>query len=307
MAVLNLLRAPGAENFNTTLSTSLSAAGTTMTLTSVTNLNVPTVLVIDRVDANGNLKSTSLWEYVYCSALPGGTDVTITRAQGGSTGQAHSAGAVVEAVMTADHWEGIYTIVNSITDDNGTGLKGSTATITGLSELRGIVTASLASVRTIQVLQDRVSDLSFGSLPSGVIRSKDYFPTVIRGFNAGAYSLTTITGASVPSSAVSVSVTGPSMVKANIVADLTPGASGAGLAWLYLDGISLASIPGQGYTQGTVLNTSNVRGTYSQQYLASLASGNHSFYLGARNDSVNGGTLETQQTSYIVEIFKSGE
>ena len=63
-------------------------------------LQSPCYLVIDRVDAAGTLKATSLWEYVKVTNIATNT-LTITRAQGGSTGQAHSSGAVVEAVSTA--------------------------------------------------------------------------------------------------------------------------------------------------------------------------------------------------------------
>lgn len=114
----NIYRAPSSENYNTTLSNGVSASDTTITLNSVGALQVPTVLVIDRIDANGNVNSTAVWEYVLATAVAG-NDVTVTRGRGGSTAQTHSAGAVVEAVMTAEQWEQLRTWVNVVADDNG--------------------------------------------------------------------------------------------------------------------------------------------------------------------------------------------
>lgn len=114
----NIYKAPSVENYNTTLSNAVTSGALTMTLASVANLQVPTVLVIDRVDATGTLKSTASWEYVLATAI-NGNDVTITRGRGGSTAQAHSAGAVVEAVVTAEQWEGLRTWVDVLADDNG--------------------------------------------------------------------------------------------------------------------------------------------------------------------------------------------
>jgi len=107
----NLSRASQVENVSTTLSAGITDVATSMDVGDATKLNYPSYLVIDRVDAAGTLKSTSLWEYVKVTNIVGGT-LTITRAQGGSTQQAHSSGAVVEAVMTAALQEEYYNAFN---------------------------------------------------------------------------------------------------------------------------------------------------------------------------------------------------
>ncbi len=95
-----LARASTQENVSTSLSAGITDVATTMTVGDASALQSPCYLVIDRVDAAGTLKTTSLWEYVKVTNIAGNI-LTIIRAQGGSTGQSHSSGAIVEAVMTA--------------------------------------------------------------------------------------------------------------------------------------------------------------------------------------------------------------
>ena len=107
----NLSRASKQENVSTTLSSGITDVASSMDVNDATKLNYPSYLVIDRVDAAGTLKVTSLWEYVKVTNIVGST-LTITRAQGGSTQQSHSSGAVVEAVMTAALQEEYYNAFN---------------------------------------------------------------------------------------------------------------------------------------------------------------------------------------------------
>ena len=155
----NLSRASQVENVSTTLSAGITDVATSMDVGDATKLNYPSYLVIDRVDAAGTLKSTSLWEYVKVTNIVGGT-LTIIRAQGGSTQQAHSSGAVVEAVMTAALQEEYYNAFNPEHTAIG-GHVMSQATIAYLenarmavssicsivySELRRVVVSSVASI-----------------------------------------------------------------------------------------------------------------------------------------------------------------
>lgn len=79
---------------------------TTVPLSSATNLPTDTgvIVVIDRVDANG-VKTPTLEESVI-GVVSGSSLVTCTRGIEG-TAQTHSAGAVVEVLVTAKNWNNI--------------------------------------------------------------------------------------------------------------------------------------------------------------------------------------------------------
>lgn len=71
-----------------------------MTLNNTTGVqNKPGVVVVDRIDTNGNLKSTSVREWIIYQGTSGSTLTTLTRGVGGSSDQDHSVGAVVEFVL----------------------------------------------------------------------------------------------------------------------------------------------------------------------------------------------------------------
>lgn len=111
MAGADLSRASKQENVSTTLSAGITDVSSSMDVSDASKMNYPSYLVIDRVDSAGTVKNTSLWEYVKVTNISSNT-LTITRAQGGSTAQAHSSGAVVEAVMTAALQEEYYAAFN---------------------------------------------------------------------------------------------------------------------------------------------------------------------------------------------------
>ncbi len=129
------------ENIGTTLSSGITDIATSMDVADGSKIVSPCYLVIDRVDSAGTLKATSLWEYVKVTNVATNT-LTITRAQGGSTGQAHSSGAIVEAVVTSTMFEDWYNVLNPEHDSAG-GHVISTATINNLN---------VASAATIGVL-----------------------------------------------------------------------------------------------------------------------------------------------------------
>lgn len=150
----NLFQTPSVENFNTTLTNAIAGGDGTITLNSTTGLRAPGHLVIDRVDASGTVKSTSSWEYISYTGISSNDLTGCSRGLGGvGSAQAHSAGAVVEAVSTAMHAEGVYTTANTALTDDGTGLHVSTATVTGDSQLRGLAVPSAATIRQLQAQQ----------------------------------------------------------------------------------------------------------------------------------------------------------
>ena len=99
------------ENISTTLASGITDVAATMDVSDASKIVDPCYLVIDRVDSSGVVKTSSLWEYVKVTNVSSNT-LTITRGQGGSTQQAHSSGAIVEAVITSSMFEDWYNALN---------------------------------------------------------------------------------------------------------------------------------------------------------------------------------------------------
>lgn len=124
MAQNKLKWAPTSNAFQTTLNGAINATATTITLNSVTGLqNKAGILVIDRVDSAGTA-TPSAREYIYFTGVSG-SSVTLPsvgdgRGQGGSTGQSHADGAVVEAIMDVDAWNGLVDSYDVQHNDAGT-------------------------------------------------------------------------------------------------------------------------------------------------------------------------------------------
>lgn len=100
----NLYNVPLENGVQLTLQNALlTGVTTTITFTaSVTSklqasATIPGILVIDRVDANGNETPTKT-EYISFTGVSGSTVTGLTRGLSGSTDQDHSAGAIVEFV-----------------------------------------------------------------------------------------------------------------------------------------------------------------------------------------------------------------
>jgi hypothetical protein len=111
MAGANLPRPSVDENISTTLAAGITNAAESFDVSDASKIVSPCYLVIDRVDASGTVKNSSLWEYVKVTDVTGNT-LTVTRAQGGSSAQAHSSGAVIEAVITSSMFEDWYAVLN---------------------------------------------------------------------------------------------------------------------------------------------------------------------------------------------------
>lgn len=116
--------APTSNAFSTTLNGAINSTATTITLNSVTGLqNKAGILVIDRVNSAGTSTPSSR-EYIYFTGVSG-SSVTLPsaadgRGQGGSTGQSHADGAVVEAIMDVDAWNGLMDSYDVQHNDAGT-------------------------------------------------------------------------------------------------------------------------------------------------------------------------------------------
>lgn len=138
------------ENISTTLASGITDVATSMDVADASKIVAPCYLVIDRVDSAGTLKSTSLWEYVKVTNVASNT-LTITRGQSGSTNQAHSSGAVVEAVITSAFMEDWYAALNPEHTATGTHVITGTATI-ATARVHTSLNASGASISGIPLV-----------------------------------------------------------------------------------------------------------------------------------------------------------
>jgi len=125
------------------------ASTATVPLSSTTNLPTDTAVVatIDRVDANGT--ATSSTEETVIGVVSGSNLVTCTRGVEG-TAQAHSAGAVVEVLITAKGWNDL--IDAMLTEHSQTGTHGNITlcniTASGTSTLSNISASMIGAIGT---------------------------------------------------------------------------------------------------------------------------------------------------------------
>lgn len=136
------------ENISTTLASGITDVAVSMDVGDASKIPTVTYLVIDRVDSAGSLRPVNFWEYVKVTNKASNT-LTITRAQGGSTAQSHSAGAVVEAVVTSGMFEDWYAALNPEHTATGGHVIG-TATV-NYTETKQLAVSSLASIAMLSV------------------------------------------------------------------------------------------------------------------------------------------------------------
>lgn len=93
-----------------------------VTLNNVTGVqNKPGVILINRIDTDGNEKSTSLREFVTYTGVSGSTLTGLARGIGGSSDQDHAVGSVVEFTPDITWAQGIIDIMGVEHDpDDGT-------------------------------------------------------------------------------------------------------------------------------------------------------------------------------------------
>ena len=152
-----LWEAPSANAYQTTLDGSITDSDTTISLNSVTNLVAPGVLVIDRQDGSGN-NTPALREYVSFTGISGSDLTGVTRGLAASTAQAHTSGALVEAVPSVTHWGDLVDYLQSEHDATGKHVI-STATI-ALADTLNLAVSSQASI-----YQLNVASISAPSIP----------------------------------------------------------------------------------------------------------------------------------------------
>ena len=157
---------------------------TTVPLSSTTNLPTGTgvVVVIDRVDANGN--ATASLEETITGVVSGSNLVTCTRGVEG-TAQAHSAGAVVEVLVTASYLNDFSTGILVQHDQVGrhTNITACNVTASGTSTLPTITasgTATLSHVSACDITPRNIFapsgaavkfDAKYGAIQTGTISS----------------------------------------------------------------------------------------------------------------------------------------
>lgn len=144
----NIPRPSVIENVSTTLSSAITDIATTISVADASNFVAPCYLMIDRVDAAGAVKTSSLWELVKVTSIVS-NDLTVTRAQNGTTGQAHSSGAVIEAVVSSAMFEEWYTVLNTDHDSAGGHVISGTATVATLRNYTNL-SVSGASITGIE-------------------------------------------------------------------------------------------------------------------------------------------------------------
>ena len=106
---MTLYYPPTQNALQKTLGATLSKAETTSaTLSNTTGVqNKAGVCVIDRVDSNGTVKSSSYWEWISFTGTSGATITGLTRGLGGSSDQEHATGAIVEFVPDITWAQGV--------------------------------------------------------------------------------------------------------------------------------------------------------------------------------------------------------
>src|SRR3990167_3882523 len=141
--------APSSNYFSTTLNGGISDAAETITVNSVTNLQAPGYLVINREDGSG-LATPNAREVIYFTGISGSDLTGVTRAADNSTARSHSDGALVESTMTVGVWNSLVTVVDNAMDDNG--YLRSIASPMSIARLQGNQMAlnSIASLAEIQ-------------------------------------------------------------------------------------------------------------------------------------------------------------
>lgn len=150
------------ENVSTTLAVGITDVASSMDVADASAIVSPCYLIIDRVDSAGALKNTSFWEYVKVTNVSSNT-LSITRAQSGSTGQSHSSGAIVEAVVTSAMFEDWYAALNPQHESDGVH---SSALVTSLKASGAVV--NIGTSDTTIVTPKAIADSYLGGATSNL-------------------------------------------------------------------------------------------------------------------------------------------
>lgn len=118
--------------FSTTLNGTITSDSATIALTSVSGLQYPGLIVVDRQDSN-NVDTPTVREFISYTGISGSSLTGCTRGLGGSTAQAHNSGAKVEEVLTTTHWGDLVDFLQA--EHSATGTHSSLVTLTGVETL----------------------------------------------------------------------------------------------------------------------------------------------------------------------------
>ena len=174
----NLPRPSVTENVSVTLATGISDVASSMDVSDASSIVSVCYLVIDRVDSSGTLKNTSFWEYVKVTNVSSNT-LTITRGQNGSTAQAHSSGAIVEAVVTSAMFEDWYTALNpEHTATGGHVISTGTITNANISDLISVTNSLSSATVSTSLNVSAASVIGLGLNPTWFIPSLPSLPSV---------------------------------------------------------------------------------------------------------------------------------
>lgn len=129
-------------------------SGETATITFTTSVttdlqassSIPGILVVDRIDVNGNL-TPALTEYISFTAVSGSTVTGLTRALGGTTAQDHAIGAIVEFVPDVVWADALNDVITTQHNADGTHKTLSAISLASVTIQNSVIIgASLASV-----------------------------------------------------------------------------------------------------------------------------------------------------------------
>jgi len=145
-----LFIAPTSNYFSTTLSGAISDSATTITLSSVTGLQAPGYLILDREDGSGNATPDAR-EVIYYTGISSNDLTGVSRGADSSTARSHADGALVEATPTVGMWNSLATILNTAVDNSGY-LKAIASPVSiGRAELTQAVVPSQASIADVRI------------------------------------------------------------------------------------------------------------------------------------------------------------
>jgi len=166
MATAQFLNAATSNAFATTLDGNVALGDTTILLTTVTGLQAPGILCIDRT--NGTTATPNQREYISYTGISTRTLTGVTRGLGGSTAQPHNSGALVEENMSIDHWNDL--IASLSVEHNSAGTH-KTALVTTLKASAAEVATGTDDTKI--VTPKGIKDATGITLTSPVIRAYD--------------------------------------------------------------------------------------------------------------------------------------
>lgn len=163
------------QNTLATSETSVITFTSTVTSDLQASSSMPGILVVDRVDVNGNL-TPSLTEYISFEGVSGSTVTGLVRGLGGTVAQDHAIGAIVEFVpdvVWADAINDVFTLQH-----NSDGTHKTLSSISLASITIDTLTATNVSLASVNITNGSISNtiLTGASLVSITTVNRAYIP-----------------------------------------------------------------------------------------------------------------------------------